>query len=216
MKVPKCFNRNFKIIAMAKLWIKSYHTLSLLIVPYHSLFSRLTKKIISFDNFKISFQVADFLSHFIAPCRSLSYLIAPYCLHWRKNHFHLATWRLVPRLKIFYHIWSLRCHSLSHIITRYYPLGWKESFSFGKSKISFQASVFFVTSYQSFSLLFTPHHTQLPRGKENNYHLAIWKLVPIRQNFYHILLLLATRCHTLSPYHRGYLGWKENHFYLET
>lgn len=98
----------------------------------------------------------------------------------------------------------MRCHSLSHIITRYYPLGWKEPFSFGKSKISFQASVFFVTSYQSFSLLFTPHHTQLQRGKENNYHLATWKLVPIRQNFYHILLCLATRCHTLSPYHRGY------------
>ena len=77
------------------------------------------KKIISFDNFKISSHVADFLSHFIAPCRSLSYLIAPYRLHWRKKHFHLATWRLVPRPEIFYHIWSCvvtRYHTLSHVI----------------------------------------------------------------------------------------------------
>ena len=66
-------------------------------------------------NFQISSQAPDFLSHLIMPCHSLSHLIRPYPLGWKENHFQLATFKLVPRLLIFYHI-------LSHLVTPYHTL----------------------------------------------------------------------------------------------
>ena len=66
-------------------------------------------------NFQISSQVPDFLSHLITPCHSLSRLITPYPLGSTENHFHLAIFKLVPSLQIFYHI-------LSRLFTPYHTL----------------------------------------------------------------------------------------------
>ena len=70
-------------------------------------------------NFKISSQALDFLSRLITPCHTLSHLITPCPLGWKENHFQLATFKLVPRLLIFYHILSRLVtpyHTLSHLI----------------------------------------------------------------------------------------------------
>ena len=70
-------------------------------------------------NFQISSQAPDFLSHLITPSHSLSHLITRYPLGWKKNHFRLATFKLVRRLLIFYHILSRLVtpyHTLSHLI----------------------------------------------------------------------------------------------------
>ena len=78
----------------------SYHILSRLLTPYHTLshFIPLAgKKSFPIGNLKISSQVPNFLSHLITPSHSLAHLITPYPLGLRKNHFHLATLKLVPR-----------------------------------------------------------------------------------------------------------------------
>ena len=112
---PKIFVCNFKISSQAP------DFLSRLITPCHSLSHLITpyplgwKKKISIGNIQISFQAPDFLSHLITPCHSLSHLIIPYPPGWTENHFHLATFKLVSRLLIFYHI-------LSHLVTPYYTL----------------------------------------------------------------------------------------------
>ena len=92
--------------------ITSYHALLLLITSYHALSTSLEEKLFSFDNFKISSQSPNFLSHLITPCHILSHLITPYLLGWKKNHFHLATLKLVRRPQFCYHI-------LSRLVTTY-------------------------------------------------------------------------------------------------
>ena len=74
--------------------------MSLLIAPYHTLSPILERKPFSSGNFKISSQASDFLSNLITLCHSLSHLITPYPLGWKENHFHLATLKLVPRIKL--------------------------------------------------------------------------------------------------------------------
>ena len=121
MKIPQFFVRNFKIIAMTKVFITFYQVLSLLIItPYHILFPRLERKPFYVSYFKISSQAPDFLSHLITPCNSLSQYIKPYPLDWKENHLMLTTLKLVPRVQIFYHI-------LSCLVTPYHTLSsWLE------------------------------------------------------------------------------------------
>ena len=114
---------NFKISSQAPEFLSHLitpcHSLSLLITPYHTLSPGLDRKSFSIGNFKISSQAPEFLSHLITPCHSLSHLITPYPLGWTKNHFRLATLKLVPRLLNFYHILSRLVtpyHTLSHLI----------------------------------------------------------------------------------------------------
>ena len=109
---------------------------------------RLDRKTFSFGSFKINSQVANFFSHLITPCHSLSHL--PPRL---ENHFHLTTlntsqapdvYHIFSRLFTPYHTLSSRlkekhfhlvtlklvaklqfytqlitfCHSLSHLISK--------------------------------------------------------------------------------------------------
>ena len=87
--------------------ITSYHALSPLITPCHALSIRSEKNPFYVGNFKISSQAANFLSHLITSYHSLSHLITAYPLDWKENHFTLATLKLVPRLQLFYHIFSI-------------------------------------------------------------------------------------------------------------
>ena len=115
---PLGLKQNYFHLATLKLVpssLFSYHILSHLITPYHTLCTRLEAKPSSFGNFKISSQVPIFLSHLIMRCHSLSHLITAYPLGWKENHFHLATFKLVPSPLTSYHI-------LSHLFTPYHTL----------------------------------------------------------------------------------------------
>ena len=146
-------------------------------------------------NFQISSQVPDFLSHLTTPCHSFSYLITAYPPGWTENHFHLATFKLVPRLLIFYHI-------SSHLVTPYHTLSprlERKPFSIVNFQISSQATDFLshlITPCHSFSHLITAYP---PGSTENHFHLETFKLVPRLLIFYHILSHLVTPYHTLSP-----------------
>ena len=70
---------------------------------------------------------------------------------------------------------------MSLLITTYHTLSPRleeKLFSFGNFKISFQAQIFFITSYHALSHLKTPYHTLSPRLERNHFPLAILKLVP--------------------------------------
>ena len=102
-------------------------------------------------NFKISSQDQHFLLRLITPCHSLSHLVTPYPPGWTENHFHLATFKLVSRIKIFYHILS----RLALLITPY-PPGWTEN--------HFHLAIFklvprLLILYHILSRLVTPYHT---------------------------------------------------------
>ena len=154
-----------------------YHILSRLANPFHTLSPRLVAKLFSFGNC-ISSQAPIFLSHIITSCHSLSHLITAYPLGWKKNHFHLATFKLVPSSLTSYHILSPRLE--------------EKLFSFGNCKISSQSPNFLshlITPCHILSHLITPY----PLGwKQNHFHLATLKLVSRPQFFYHILSRLVT------------------------
>ena len=104
---PLGWTENHFHLATFKLFPKLlnfYHILSSLDTLYHTLSPGLERKPFLFDNFQISSQVPDFLSRLITPCHSLSHLIRPYPQGLTENHFHLASFKLVPRLLIFYRI----------------------------------------------------------------------------------------------------------------
>ena len=187
-----------------------YHILSRLANPFHTLSPRLVAKLFSFGNC-ISSQAPIFLSHIITSCHSLSHLIKAYPLGWKKNHFHLATFKLVPSSLTSYHILSPRLEEklfsfgnckissqspnfLSHLITPCYILSHLIP---GNFKISFQARIFL-------SHLVTPY----PVGwKQNHFNLATLKLVS-RPHFFFI-----TSYHALSHLITLYpLDWKKTIF----
>ena len=172
----------------------SYHIISPLVTPYHTLSPTLEAKRFSFGDFKISCQVPIFLSHLITSCHTLSLLIASYPLGLKENHLMLANFKLVPRPLFSYHI-------LSRLVTPYHTLSPRleaKPFSFGNFKIRSQVPIFLshlTTLCHSLSHLITAY----PLGwKENHLMLAAFKLVPRPQFSYHILSRLVTSYHTLS------------------
>ena len=88
-------------------------------------------------NFIICSQAPDFLSYLVRPCHSLSKLIAPNPLGWKENDLMVGTLKLVPRLRIFYHILS-RLVTLYHTLSTLSPRLERKPFSFGNFKISSQ------------------------------------------------------------------------------
>ena len=135
----------------------------------------------------------------ITSSHSLSHLITLYPLGWRKNHFHLATLKLVPRPLISYHILS-RLLTPYHTLSYFIPSVGKKSLSNGKFKINSQAPIFLshlITLSHFLSHLITP----CPLGWRKNYfHLTTLKLVPRPLISYHILSCLLTPYHTLSHF----------------
>ena len=87
-------------------------------------------------------------------------------------------------------------------------------FSFGNFKISFQAQIFFITSYHALSLLITTYHTLSPRLEEKLFSFDNFKISSQSPNF---LSHLITPCHILPHLITPYpLGCKQNHFYFAT
>ena len=141
---------NFKIKwrSQSFLFPTMYYTLSRLVTPYHTL-SHFTvnveKKTKQFfiGNFKISSQAADFLSHFITPCHSLSHLIAPYPLDWKENPLMLAgSFKISSQVADFLSHLIRPCHSLSLIITPF-PLDWKKRFMLATLKLVPRLQIFY-------------------------------------------------------------------------
>ena len=109
----------FKSVPRPRFFITSYHPLSLLITPNHTLSPRLEAKLFSFGTFKISSQSPNFLSQLITPSHIWSHIITPYLLAWKQNHLMLGNFKLVPRSLFSYHILSRLVtpyHTLSHLI----------------------------------------------------------------------------------------------------
>ena len=196
---PLGWKQNYFHLATLKLVpspLTSYHALSLLITPYHTLSPRLEAKPFDVGNFKTSYQAPIFLSHLITPCHSLSHLITAYPLGWKKNHLMLATLKLVPRPQFFNHI-------LSRLVIPYHTLSPRleaKPFSFGNFLISSQAPTLL-------SHLITPYHTLSPRLKAKLLSFGNFEIRFQSPNF---LSLLITPCHILShliiPYPPD---WKE-------
>ena len=127
MKVPKVFVCIFQIIAMTKICITfyqvtpditSYHALSLLITPYHTLSPRLEAKPFSFGNFLISSQAPTLLSHLITPYHTLSPRLKAKLLSFGNFEIRFQSPNFLSLL-------ITPCHILSHLIIPY-PPDWKE------------------------------------------------------------------------------------------
>ena len=67
---------NLETLKLVPRSLISFHILSRIATPYHTLSPRLETKPISFGNFEIISQTRNFLSHLIMPCHSLSHLIS--------------------------------------------------------------------------------------------------------------------------------------------
>ena len=128
-----------------------------------------------------------------------------------------GTFKLVPRLLIFYRILSCLVtpyHTLSLLVTPYHTISprlGRKPFSIGNIQISSLAPDFLshlITPCHSLSYLITPYPLGL---KENHFHLANFKLVPRFLIFYHILSHLGTPYHILSHL-KTQVG--KNHFHL--
>ena len=113
----------------------------------------------------------NFFSHFITPSHSLSHLITPYPLGWKRNIFNLVMLKLVLRPQFFYLI-------LSRLVTPYHLEQKQNHFHLSTLKLVPRPLI----SHHILSHLVTHYHILshlIPQDlKQNHFHSATLKLVP--------------------------------------
>ena len=113
---------NLETLKLVPRSLISFHILSRLSTPYHTLSPRLETKPFQLTNVKVDPRLQLFYhisSHFFTSYHTLSHLISHYPLGCKQNQFHLSILKLVPGPLISHHNLSRLVtpdHTLSHVM----------------------------------------------------------------------------------------------------
>ena len=129
-------------------------------------------------------------SYLTTPCHSLSYLITPYSLGWKKKPFSFGNFKISSQAPNFLSHLITPCHSFSHLI-RAFSRGWKQNHFYMATLKLVSRPQFF---YQILSRLAIPYHTLS--------HVILlftnFKIISQVPNF---LSHLIMPCHSFRAYH---------------